>query len=97
MTVPEYPNRHFSATLTTTANAVSDNSGTLLVEMAVGNRDGALKAGDYAHVKFSLPSAVGIGNAQLRIPASAMLFRKGGTEVAVVQANSRVQIRHVAI
>jgi multidrug efflux system membrane fusion protein len=97
VTVPEYLNRHFTATLTTTSNAVSDNSGTLLVEMAVDNRDGALKAGDYAHVKFNLPAPTSVGNTQLRIPASALLFRKGGTEVAVVQSDSRVQIRHVTV
>jgi RND family efflux transporter MFP subunit len=97
VTVPEYVNRHFTAMLTTTSNAVSDNSGTLLVEMAVDNRDGALKAGDYAHVKFNLPPPSSVGNGELRIPASALLFRKGGTEVALVQPDSRVQIRHVAV
>jgi len=97
VTVPEYLNRHFTAALTTTSNAVSDNSGTLLVEMAVDNRDGALKAGDYAHVRFNLPAPTTVGDTQLRIPASALLFRKSGTEVAVVQSDNRVQMRHVAI
>ena len=97
VTVPEYLNRHFTATLTTTSNAVSDNSGTLLVELAVDNRDGALKAGDYAHVKFNLPAPTSVGNTELRIPASALLFRKAGTEVAIVQPDSRVQVRKVAV
>ena len=96
LTVPEYPGRTFKATLTSTSNAVSDTSGTLLVELAVDNSDRALKSGDYAQVRFDLADRGGVGEA-LRIPASALLFRKSGMEAAVVDPQSRVRLRPVTV
>ena len=96
LTVPEYPGRTFKATLTSTSNAVSDSSGTLLVELAVDNTDRALKSGDYAQVRFDLAHQSGAGEA-LRIPASALLFRRAGMEAAVVDPESRARLQPVTV
>ncbi|WP_158915636.1 efflux RND transporter periplasmic adaptor subunit [Caulobacter sp. S45] len=97
ITVPEYPGRTFTAALTTTANAVSDSSGTLLVQMAVDNPDDALKSGDYAQVKFDLPNSGAGGGGMLRLPSSALLFRKTGLEAAVVGPDDHVRLQRVTV
>ena len=95
LTVPEYPNRTFQAKLLSTSDAVSDMSGTLLVELEVDNRAGMLKTGDYAQVSFVLPA--GSGPEDFRLPASAVLFRHAGTEVGVVGANNVVLLKPIVI
>ena len=97
LTVPEYPGRTFTATLSTTANAVSDKSGTLLVELMVDNADGMLKAGDYAQVLFEFPAEGAGGANTVLAPASALLFRNKDMEAAVVDNTNHVHIRHVTI
>jgi multidrug efflux system membrane fusion protein len=97
LTVPEFPGKSFKATLTSTANAVSDNSGTLLVELAVANPAEVLKAGDYAEVTFDLPSSGQDGSGMLRVPSSALLFLKTGLEAAVVGPDSHVHLKPVTV
>jgi RND family efflux transporter MFP subunit len=97
LTVPEDPGRIFNAQLTTTSNAVSDNSGTLLVELAVNNADGALQPGDYAQVKFGLANPQVAGVSPLQVPATALLFRKEGLQVAIVDPASRVRLQKVSV
>jgi RND family efflux transporter MFP subunit len=97
LTVPEFPGRSFNATLSSTANAVSDNSGTLLVELAVDNPADVLKAGDYAEVKFNLPNTGQGGAGMLRVPSSALLFLKTGLEAAVVGPDSHVHLKSVTV
>ncbi len=89
--VPEYPGRSFPARLVTSADAVSDKTGTLLVELAVDNAAGALQPGDYAQVTFDLPASDGAND--VRIPDSAVLFRPSGTEVGVIGPDGK----HVAL
>jgi RND family efflux transporter MFP subunit len=98
LTVPEYAGRVFAAKLTSTSDAVSDSSGTLLVELAVDNADRALKTGDYAQVTFDLSNAAPqAGAPPMLVPAAALLFRKEGSEVAVVNAQDRVRLQKVVI
>jgi RND family efflux transporter MFP subunit len=95
LSVPEYPGRTFHAAFTSTANAVSDNSGTLLVELAVDNPGDVLKAGDYAQVSFDM-AASQTASGLLRVPSSALLFRKSGLEAALVGPDDKVHLQHVA-
>ncbi len=97
LTVPEYPGRTFKAQLTTTSNAVSDNSGTLLVELAVDNADSLLQPGDYAQVTFKLANPQAGGSSALEVPASALLFRKEGLQVAIVDSSNRVRLQKVSV
>jgi multidrug efflux system membrane fusion protein len=93
LSVPEYPNQTFTATLASTNGAVSEQSGTMLVELQIDNPGGALKPGDYAQVSFALPAQAGV----IRLPASAMMFRRGGMAVAVIGPNGRAALRPVTI
>ena len=78
LTVPEYPGKTFSAKLVSTSNAISAQSSTLLVEFEADNARDLLKPGDYAQVSMALPN----GRAHLRLPASALMFRADGLQVA---------------
>ena len=93
MTVPEYPNRTFQATVATTSGAIGAQSGAILVELHMDNADGALKPGEYSQVRFDVPPAKGV----VRLPASALMLRPGGMTVAVLGADNRVQLHTVKI
>jgi RND family efflux transporter MFP subunit len=92
-TVPEYPDKVYSAAVMATADSVDAQTGTLLVQLQVDNGARALKPGDYAQVHFTLPAGI---NA-LRVPASALTFRDGGMAVATVGPNGRVAIKPITI
>jgi RND family efflux transporter MFP subunit len=93
LAVSEHPGQTFAATLVTTTGAVSDQSGTMLVELQIDNPDGALKPGDYAQVSFALPPAPGL----IRLPASALMFRQTGMAVAILGPNDRVTMKPITI
>jgi RND family efflux transporter MFP subunit len=92
-TVPQYPGRTFHATLVASAGAVASATGTVLVQFGLDNTDGALQPGAYAEVKFPLPA----GAHGIRLPATALMFRDEGMQVATVDANNRVKIKTIAI
>lgn len=93
LTVPEYPGRTFSAAVTADTGAVSDQSGTMTVELQIDNADRALKPGDYAEVTFDLPARSGA----VQLPASALMFRRQGMAVATVGPADRVVMKPVTI
>ncbi len=93
LTLPEYPDKTFSARLLSTSNAISDQSSALLVEFAVDNPGNFLKPGDNVQVSMELPK----GRAALRLPASALMFRAAGLEVATLGGNSRIVMKPITI
>ena len=98
LNVPELPSRSFAATLDTTANAISDSSGTLLAELMVNNSGDVLKPGSYAQVKFDIPNAAhATSSGAMLLPSSALLFRDKGTQVALVGPNDHIHLRHVTV
>lgn len=93
LSLPQYPNRAFPATVVSDAGAVSDQSGTLLVELDAPNADGALKPGDFAQVRFDLPPAAGV----VRVPASALIFRSQGLQIATVTPDGHAHLHPVSV
>jgi len=91
--LPEYPGRNFTAKLSADADAISEKSDSLLVEFLADNADGALKPGDYAQVTIDVPSR---GTTET-IPSSALIFNDRGLQVATVQGNDRIRMKHVDI
>ncbi|MFB0489930.1 membrane fusion protein (multidrug efflux system) [Methylobacterium sp. OAE515] len=83
----------FSAAVTSTANAVAEDSRKGLVELQADNPDGALWPGAFVEVQFHVPS----NPDTLRIPTTALLFTKNGTQVAEVQDDHRVALRTVKL
>lgn len=93
LSLPEFPGREFPATLVRSAGAVDPQSGAVLVELQADNRDGALKPGAYANVRFA---AQGTGSG-MRLPGSAIVYGGNGPTVGVVGADERVTMRSVKI
>jgi len=92
-TVPQYPGRTFHASLVASAGAVASATGTVLVQFGLDNADGALQPGAYAEVKFPLPA----GAHGIRLPATALMFRDEGMQVATVDASNHVKLKTVVI
>ena len=92
-TVPQYPGKLFHAKLVANAHAVAGATGTMLVQFAADNSDGALQPGAYADVKFPLPA----GANGIRVPATALIFRDAGMQVAKVDATGHVKLQTVTI
>ncbi len=92
MSVPEYPGKSFPAKLVSNADAINSQS-SLLVEFEVDNGQGLLKPGEYAQVNFGLPGT----SAMLRLPASALMFRAEGLEVATVGRDNRIVMKPITI
>lgn len=91
--VQEYPNRDFVATVVRTAGALDPASRTLNTEMQIENDDGALFAGMYVQLKFSLNSK----ERPVVIPANAFAFRTEGSQVAMVTADSKVHWQTIEV
>lgn len=80
LTLEQYPNRRFHGKVARTAEAIDPASRTLLVEVDVPNPSGLLVPGDYTRVHFQLK----VSQPTLIIPASTLLFRQQGLQVATV-------------
>jgi len=93
LAVPEHPGQTFQATLVNTSGAIGAQSGTLLVELQIDNSAGQLKPGDYAQVSFALPTDA----SQVRVPASALVFRHKGMAVATLGPDGRVLFKPITI
>lgn len=93
LTVPEYPGMRFSAQLLGTDQSIAASSGTLLVQLTVGNPTGRLIPGEFTEVHFSFPAAPDA----LRIPASALIFRHDELQVAVVGPHGHARLKPVRI
>ena len=92
-TVPQFPGRSFHASLVASAGAVASATGTILVQFAADNSAGTLQPGAYAEVKFPLPA----GANGIRVPATALIFRDAGMQVATVDATGHVKLKTVSI
>jgi RND family efflux transporter MFP subunit len=93
LTLPEYPGRTFDSTLTRTADAVDQQSGTVLVQLEAPNPGGELKPGAYAQARFPLAAA----SNSVIIPASAVLYRSDGTRVATIDAQGHAHLNNIQI
>jgi RND family efflux transporter MFP subunit len=91
--LPQYPDRVFKATVATTSAAISESSRTLLVELHADNAQGLLQPGTYAEVHFELPD----DPHTVRIPASALIFRQDGMQVAVLRPGNHIELRPIKL
>ena len=93
VTLQEFPGQRFSAKVARTAEAIDQNTRTLLTEVDVPNKDGRLLPGSFGEVHF----AVGSNVDKVTVPVNAMLFRSQGPQVAVVGADKKVRLRAINI
>ena len=91
--VPEHPGQTYTATVESTARAVTAGSGSMLVQLSVDNAKADLLPGGFASVSLDLE-----GDAQLlNIPPSALIFDKSGMHVATLDADNKVVLKTVTI
>jgi RND family efflux transporter MFP subunit len=88
----EHPEKHYTATVAFTAQALDPASRTLQVELQAENPRHELFPGSYAEVHFNLAAAAPV----LRLPANAVLFRAEGLLVAAVGGDHRVRLKRIA-
>ena len=93
ITMPEYPNRTFAATVEASSQSVDVSSGTTRMQLALDNANGELMPGGYANVKLSLQRDA----VPLHIPASALIFNQNGLRVATVGPDDKVLFKTVTI
>jgi RND family efflux transporter MFP subunit len=93
ISMPEYPNRTFAATVEASSQSVDVASGTTRMQLALDNSAGELMPGGYANVRMSLTRDV----VPLHIPASALIFNQSGLRVATVTSDDKVLFKTVTI
>ena len=92
VTVSEYPKRIFEGAVARTSKAIDPRARTLRVEVDLANKDLALLPGMYVQVAFRLrPTSF------VRVPASALLFRAGGPQVALIKGDGTMKFQDVTI
>jgi membrane fusion protein, multidrug efflux system len=93
ISMPEYPNRTFLATVEASSQSVDIASGTTRMQLGLDNTKGELMPGGYANVKLSLQR----DSVPLSIPSSALIFNQNGLRVATVGADDKVLFKTVTI
>jgi RND family efflux transporter MFP subunit len=93
LTVRERPGLTFTGKVARTANALNASSRTLLVEVQIDNREGALLPGMFSEVKFALPRT----RPATLVPADALIANAHGTRVAAVDQQGKIHFRNVEV
>ena len=93
ITMPEYPNRNFAATVESSSQSVDVSSGTTRMQLALDNSGGELMPGGYANVRLTLQR----DTIPMHIPASALIFNQNGLRVAIVGTDDKVLFKTVTI
>jgi RND family efflux transporter MFP subunit len=82
----------FSGKIARSAESINAQARTMRVEADMPNADHVLVPGMYVNVAFRLPP-----RGLVEVPAAALIFRAGGTQVAQVDAGGKIQFKNVAI
>jgi len=91
--VREMPGRKFKGRVTRTAGALDAASRTLVAEVRLDNRDGALKPGMFAEVHLHVPHP---GSAIL-IPGSALITDSAGAQVVVINPDHTLHFQPITV
>lgn len=92
ITQTELPGQRFDGEIVRTAGSIDTTTRTMQVEINLPNKNGTLLPGAFVQAALPLPAST-----SLVIPANALLFRKDGLSVAVVDPDGTVHMRPVQI
>jgi RND family efflux transporter MFP subunit len=92
ITAVGHPGRIFRGDVTRTSRSIDPRARTLRVEVDLPNNDFVLVPGMYVTVAFHLKPTTFV-----QVPASALLFRAGGPQVALVGKSDTVKFQDVTI
>ena len=93
VTVPQLPNRHFTAKFLTVARGFDVGTRTAVTVFTIENEDRALWPGSYAQVHLTAP----VDRQVFTIPSTALVFQEHGTQVAVVTEGDRVRLHPITV
>jgi multidrug efflux system membrane fusion protein len=93
LTAPERPTEGFTAVVVADAQSISAQTGSLLVQMQLDNRDRKLKAGGYVQASLALAASKTVA----RIPATALINDEHGVHVAMIGQDGKVVMRPVTV
>jgi len=91
--VAEYPGRTFSGRVLRTSGAFDAATRTMLTEIEVPNGKGELFPGIHVDVQLSLTQA----NPPIVVPATAVIVRSEGLQVAVVDDSDAIRLQKVQV
>src|SRR5215470_8863367 len=89
----QYPGQKFEGKVVRNAEAIDSSTRTLLTEVDVPNRDGALLPGGYAQVHLE----VKVTGSRLQVPVNALLFRSEGLRAVVVDASHKIHLKQITV
>ncbi len=89
----QYPGQKFQGKVVRTAESIDPGTRTLLTEVDIPNRNGALLPGGYAQAHLQ----VKVTGARLAVPVNALLFRSEGLRAVVIDANHRTHLRAITV
>ena len=92
VTQAELRGQKFEGKVARTAASIDATTRTMQIEVALPNSQGTLMPGSYVQVTLPLQAS-----GTIVVPNNALLFRKEGAQVAVVDAQSRVHLKLVQI
>jgi multidrug efflux system membrane fusion protein len=93
VSLAEQHDRVFTGKVARTAAALDPGTRTLLVEVDVANTDHSLLAGSFVQVNLATGGMV----APIVVPANALLFNAGGTQVVVIDDHNIAHYHKVAV
>lgn len=93
LTSPASPGRVFAAKVTTTSEAISTISRTLLVELEVDNSHHQILPYSYGEASLDENRT----DPALTLPSNTLLFRAQGLQVGVVRSDGTVELRSVQV
>jgi len=93
VTVPQLPQRHFTAKFLAVARGFDVSTRTAITEFTIENEDRALWPGSYATVHLTAP----VEKSVFTIPSTAMVFQEQGAQVAVVTEGDRVHFKPITV
>jgi RND family efflux transporter MFP subunit len=82
----------FIGKIARSAESINAQARTMRVEVDMPNENHALVPGMYVNVAFRLPA-----RGLVEVPAAALIFRASGTQVAKIDANSKIKFEPVTI
>lgn len=93
VTVPQFPNRHFTAKFLTVSKGFDVSTRTAVAEFTMDNEDRSLWPGSYATVRLTAP----VEQNMLTIPSTALVFQEHGTQVAVVTDDHHLHFKPITV
>jgi RND family efflux transporter MFP subunit len=93
VTVPQFPNRHFTGKFLTVARGFDVSTRTAITIFQIDNEDGMLWPGSYGTVRITAP----VDRKVLTIPTTSLVFQEHGAQIVLVSEDDTVHFKPITI